>query len=158
MSSKIDSFIVEDGELMGGPYRNFSGREGMYNREGDRSFCLILDPVTADTLAADGWRVKIREGREEGDQPTAYISIKVKYGNRSPNVVMITSEGRTHLDESNVEILDWADIQKVDVMCRAYHWEHNGDTGISAYLKSLYVTIDEDPLERKYNSYELEAD
>ncbi len=63
---------------------------------------------------------------------------------------MITSTSRTHLDESSVPVLDWAEIQTADLIARAYEWEVNGKSGIKAYLQSLFVTIEEDALERKY--------
>ena len=64
---------------------------------------------------------------------------------------MITSSARTPLDEDSVEVLDWADIRTADLIARAYTWEVNGKTGIKAYLQSLFVTIEEDALERKYS-------
>jgi hypothetical protein len=33
---------------------------------------------------------------------------------------------------------------------RPYAWDVNGKTGVKAYLKTLFVTIDEDALELKY--------
>lgn len=135
-------------------FRNFAGKEGQFNREGDRNFAVLLDEKVADTLAADGWNVKMlqpREGEEEGTHPQPYLPVSVNFKGRPPRVVLITSRGRTNLDEDSVEMLDWADILNVDLIVRPYQWDVNGKTGIKAYLQSMYVTIEEDALERKYS-------
>lgn len=134
-------------------FRNFAGKEGKYNREGDRNFAVLLDEDIANTLAADNWNVKWLNPRneEEEENRQAYLPVSLSYKGRPPRVVMITSRGRTNLDEDQVEILDWATILNVDLIVRPYEWMVNNKTGIKAYLQSIYVTIEEDALERKYN-------
>lgn len=134
-------------------FRNFSGKEGQYNREGDRNFAVLIDEATAEAMAADGWNIKVLKPREEDDEnapPQPYLPVSVNFKGRPPRIVQITSRGRTHLDESTVEMLDWADIINVDLIVRPYEWTVNGKSGIKAYLQALYVTIQEDPLEIKY--------
>jgi hypothetical protein len=48
-------------------------------------------------------------------------------------------------------MLDWVDIINVDLIVRPYAWTVNQKSGVKAYLQSLYVTIEEDPLEIKYS-------
>ena len=134
-------------------FRNFAGKEGKYNREGDRNFAVLLDDEIANKLAADDWNVKWLQprGEEEDEHPQAYLPVSLSYKGRPPRVVMITSRGRTNLDESQVELLDWADIVNVDLIVRPYAWTVNNKSGVKAYLQSVYITINEDPLERKYN-------
>jgi hypothetical protein len=134
-------------------FRNFAGKEGQYNREGDRNFAVLLDEQIATAMAEDDWNVKWLKPRteEEGEEPQAYLPISLKYDKgRPPRVVLITSRGRTNLDESQVETLDWVDIVNVDLIVNPYPWTVNGKSGVKAYLQSIYVTIEEDPLELKY--------
>jgi hypothetical protein len=137
-------------------FRNFSGKEGQYNREGDRNFAVLLDPATATAMAEDNWNIKWLKPRdeEEAEEPQAYLPVSVNFKGRPPRIVLITTRGRTNLDEDQIEMLDWADIVNVDLIVRPYEWVVNDKSGIKAYLQSLYVTIEEDPLEMKYNQLE----
>lgn len=154
MADDAKTFMVEDATII---FRNFSGKEGQYNREGDRNFAVILDPQLAEEMVADGWNVRQLDPREEGEPPTPYIQVSVSFKNRPPRVVLLTSTGRTSLDESSVEVLDWADVKNVDLIARGYEWSVNGKTGVKAYLQSLFITIEEDALERKYAQYDTEG-
>lgn len=134
-------------------FRNFAGKEGRYNAEGDRNFGVVIDDATAEAMLADGWNIKYLKPREEDEDetPTPWLPVAVGYGKgRPPRVVVITSRGRTNLDESSVEMLDWADITNVDMIVRPYHYEVRGDKGVKAYVQSIYVTIEEDALEQRY--------
>lgn len=145
--------LIENARII---FRNFSGKEGMYNAEGDRNFCVLLDDPVDKQLIDDGWNVKTLRPREEDDEPQPYIQVSVKYRGRSgntvrpPTIVMITSKGRTALTEAECELLDWVDIKNVDLIIRPFQWAVNGKTGIKAYLKSIYITIQEDALQLKY--------
>jgi len=145
--AEVLTFQVDDAQII---FRNFSGKEDKYNREGDRNFSVILDEEAAQRMIADGWNVKYLAAREEGDDDTPYIQVAVGYKNRPPRIVLISSAGRTNLDEDNVETLDWVSIRKADLIARAYQWEVNGKGGIKAYLQTMFVTIEEDELERRY--------
>lgn len=133
-------------------FRNFAGKEGQYNREGDRNFAVLIDEPVAAALATDGWNVKWLKPREDGEteDPQAYLQVSVNFKGRPPRIVLVTSRGRTNLDESTIEMLDWADITNVDLIVRPYEWVVNNKSGIKAYLQSIYVTIEEDALEKKY--------
>lgn len=131
-------------------FRNFAGREGQYNAEGDRNFCIILDQENANLLSKEGWNVKSLKPRDEGDAPRFYIQVSVNFKGRPPKLSMVNSKGRTIITESECEILDWVDIKQADVILNPYEWTVNGKSGVKAYLKNLVVVMDEDELDLKY--------
>lgn len=144
-------FKVEGAKLI---FLNFSGRETMYNQPGNRNFCVVLDEKTAKAMLDDGWNVKLPKPGEADDEENTkdpYIQIAVKYKIRPPKIVLITSGGRTYLTEDMVEILDGMDFENVDLIANASYWEVGDKSGIKAYLKTMYVTVDEDDLDRKYS-------
>lgn len=143
----LEPVMLENVRLI---FRNFAGKEGMYNREGDRNFAVLLTDEMAQGLSKDGWNVKELKAREEEDVPQPYLQVSVNFKGKPPRIVMITSRGRTPVDEDTIELLDWAEIRIADVILNPYNWAVNGKTGIKAYLKTLFVTIEEDDLERKY--------
>lgn len=145
------TLVMEDARII---FRNFAGKEGMYNREGERNFCVLLEPDVAEQMVRDGWNVKNLRAREEGDPEQPYLQVSIGFKVRPPVIAMITSRGRTNLGEDEIEVLDWADFRLADLIVRPYEWSVNGKTGIKAYLKSLFVTIEEDELELKYQDVE----
>jgi hypothetical protein len=144
---KIPSVTIEGARII---FRNFSGSEGRFNAKGKRNFNVLLDDEIAAALIEDGWNVKHLRPREEDEEPQARLEVAVSFTGRPIRIVMITSRGKTALDESTVGILDWAQITKADLIIRPYQWEVNGKTGVKAYLQSIFVTIYEDALELKY--------
>jgi hypothetical protein len=147
MPDENKSFMVEDAEII---FRNFEGREGPYNKKGERSFAVVLTDEVAAQMLEDGWNVKFLEPREEGDNPRPFISVAARFDKYPPRVFLITTNSRTQLDESSVEVLDWTNFKTVDLIARGSYWEVNGKSGWKAYLQSMFVTIEEDALERKY--------
>jgi hypothetical protein len=133
-------------------FRNFAGKEDMYNRAGDRNFAILLDEELAAEMERDGWNVKYLKEREEGDGRQAYIQVAVSFKSRPPKIVMITSKKMTYIDEEQVEMLDWVDIETADVTLNPFEWAVNDKSGVKAYLKSLFVKIEEDYLEMKWSA------
>lgn len=148
MAKKNTPIVIENANIR---FRNFSGLEKQFNPAGNRNFVIFLEKDIADRLYEDGWNIKQLAPQDEADEPQPYIQVSVSYGQRPPKVVLITSAGKRNIGEDLVDMLDYAEIDKVDLTLNPYHWEVNGKSGVKAYLKSIYVTLDEDELDRKYN-------
>lgn len=145
------NLILEDTRII---FRNFAGEETRFNRAGNRNFSVILNHEDALKLLDDGWNVKIKEPRDNFEDPLCYLEVTVKFDNIPPKIVMISGNKKTNLDCETVDVLDYADISTVDLIIRPYNWEVNGKTGVKAYLKTMYVTINRDEFEDKYDNLE----
>ena len=155
MVKRDGTVLIEDARLI---FLNFAGKETEYNRQGDRNFGVILPEDVAQRMESDGWNIKWLKAREEGDVDVPWVQVSVSFKNKPPKVVMVTSRNRTILDEDTIEMLDYADIAKVDLILNPYSWTVRDASGIKAYLKTMFVTIEEDELELKYAQEPNEED
>lgn len=132
-------------------WRNFEGRGDKFNREGDRNFALIIPTEEmANELIEEGWNVRIKPPREEGDIPFMYLPVKVKFNDRGPGIYLTSGRAKNRLDEETCGLLDHIDIMDVNLDIRPYDWEVNGKTGRSAYLQSIEVFQEVDRFAEMY--------
>lgn len=149
MNNRLDNLKIEDARII---FRNFSGAETKYNRAGNRNFCVIIDSADiAQQLINDGWNVKTLAPRDEDEEVRYYIPAAVSFKNIPPKIYMILGNNKVMLDEESIDILDTSDIITVDVILRPYCWDlGNGKSGVKAYVKTMYVTVEKDEFADKY--------
>ena len=150
--NKIENYVIEQAEVLGGPFKNFSGKPGQYNPAGRRTFAIRLDKATADDMVNKGWNVKQLDPREEGDEPTLFITARLRFDNYPPVVFMLTGPNnkKVRLDEDNIDLLDASIIEWCDVELSPYSWKTSTGSGVTAYVKKLYVKVREDVFASKY--------
>lgn len=158
MERTVDNFTVRDLTSRDIRFRNLEGRKEKFNDKGQRSFHIVLDPEFAKVLEKDGWNVRWRDGREEGDPQTATLQVFARYDFMPPKIWIVTKSKKTLLDEDTVKAFDWAEIEKVSLTVRPYEYEFNDRHGIKAYIKTMYATIVEDELDAEYDDYASDAE
>lgn len=137
-------------------YRNFEGREEMYNREGDRNFHVILDEASANILEAEGYNIKRKPPKEEGGDWFFTLKVKVNFKGRPPTVALVskTKQTRNTLSPDTVMLADHADFESIDLEISPYDWKlKTGETGRTAYLQTFYGILFESPLDQLYAQY-----
>lgn len=142
---------IDDARII---YRNFGGVATKYNREGDRNFAVIIpNDEIKDELTKDGWNVKIKPPREEGDSPFMYLPVKIKFNNRGPAVYVESGDSTPKLlNADTIGILDELDIASVSMDLRPYDWDVNGKQGRTAYLQAMRVVQNIDRFGAEYNN------
>ena len=122
-------------------FRNLEGRGGLYNREGDRNFALVIpDEDARDALIEQGYNVKTKAPRDEDEEPLMYLTIKVKPNGRGPHIYLLSGRSKRELPEESWGLIDQISIADVSLDIRAYDWTVNGKSGRSAYLAAMEVT------------------
>lgn len=154
MSTKrdwINDLEIEDANIKWG-FSRFDGRADMYNEEGDHNFVIIIDPSEADLLREIGWNVKEKLGREEGDPIENHLSVKISYRFEPPMIYFIKNGRKFPVDHpSELRQIKQATCEQIDVIIQPSPWSRmDGSSGISAYVKEMYVTITESRFATKY--------
>lgn len=135
--------MIEDAKIL---FTNFAGSPTRYNSEGGkREFSVALPLNLVEDLEKDGWNVKYRKNADgEYDHERPYLGVKVSYKFRAPAVWLITGGRKQLLNEETVGTLDNITIKTADVVIHPSVYDVRGQQGISAYVKELYVVMDDE--------------
>lgn len=142
-------------------FKNFKGEERLpFNPAGRRNFSVELTQTQAMMLKEDGWNPKIIKRTADDPEPTWHLKVNVEYSKGTPpRIFFITksTNSRNPIDEDLVQLVDRARFDKVDVTLSPYNYNVNGSQGVSAYLRTLYGVLHEDPLDREYSQYTVDG-
>jgi hypothetical protein len=150
-----DELVLRDIRMM---YKNFAGKPGTFNAEGQRNFSVWLTNEQAADLRQIGWNPKLIKRTAEFEEADRewHLKVNVSYDNRPPRIFFITrsSNSRNPIDEEIVGLLDRGLFDKVDVTLSPYNHKMNGG-GVTAYLRTMYCVLHEDPLDMDYREFQL---
>ena len=132
--NEIQDLQIENAKIM---FRNFKGEPDKFNPSGKRTFAVFLEPDEAAAI--------------EEEIINSFIADIGEYF--PPTVNVISGRKHSRMDADTIGMLDWAEIDTVDLIIRPYVWEMNGRTGIKAYLKKMWVTLLVDKFEEKYANF-----
>lgn len=146
--ARLSNITIESARIF---FKDFSA-SGPFAGGTKRTFCVEIPEEMVGDLQRDGWNVKSRESRVDPDAVTWYLKVEASYRSRPPKVVCIPNitKRKVYLSEQTIDSLDYVEILNVDLTITPYVWEANGNSGVKAYLGTMYVTIAEDPLDAKY--------
>lgn len=150
--AKIKNIAIKDARII---FRNFAGKGDKFNPAGRRTFAVVLDAESAQDLSDEGWHVKTRTPKDDDGDPYYYLPVRVSFAVSAPAMYLVTKKKKNILTEDKVAMLDNAELEKVDLEISPYYWTMpNGESGITAYLKTGYFTIVEDPFYDDYAKYD----
>lgn len=140
---------IDGAKIIGGSFRNFAGRGDKYNAPGKRNFAILIeDEDVKDALVNDvnefgeGWNVKVKAPREDGDEPFMFLKVNIKFNQRGPAIYLQTGDAMNRLEEEDIDQLDDIDIAYVDLDIRPYDGESASGPFRAAYLQSMCVHQD----------------
>lgn len=135
-------------------WRNFSGKGGQFNAEGNRNFNVILPEDVYQDMVSQGWNAKMHLSSESDVPPLYTLPVKVNFkSNRPPQIYLITESGRVALTEETVGMLDFIEIITCDLIINPYYYNTaTAGEGFSGWLKTAYITMQEDRFASKYSN------
>lgn len=124
-------------------FRNFAGKERKNNKEGERTFCVVLDDATAEQLIKYKWDVQYIPGINDEDKPTPYVQVTIDPNAFFPSIVLLDAMCRKIVDEESVTRLNKEKILRADVTMVGYPWVVGSHRSVRVYLEELIATIEE---------------
>lgn len=148
------NLVIEDAKLIYQP--NFEGREGRFNKAGERGFNVRIPDNILDAVMADNWNVKWTKPKSDEFQPEPYIEVAIGFTYRPPQISIWEAGQETRLivDQNagidTVKLVDSMEFEKIDLVLRGRAWENESGCGIKAWLKTFVGVVETDEIRAKY--------
>lgn len=154
--ARAEKLELEHAKIMGGKFKNFSGRQTEYNKEGSRYIHIVIPSDKVDDLIEKGWTIKQLPPREEGDEPVYFLKVNIRFvadgGINDPKIYKgISSDNMHKVTVDTVSDMDRDEFENIDIVIRPYHWSRSTGEGISAYLEEMYALIKGSRFSAKYS-------
>lgn len=138
-------------------FSHIDGREDTFNEKGQRDIIVIVSREAADELATLGWTIKAyeRQNADEGDEPEYTFRVRISYKFEAPRIYLI--KGRKKIFVDNPDMLNSVrrdNTRKISLIATPSRWTQPGRSGVSAYIKEMYIEVEESRLEAMYADYE----
>lgn len=150
------SVIWDDVVILGRSFRNFDGAPKPWTPRGQKGpiqFAIALTEDRVDELASEGVEVLYTKPWPDAPadwEPTPFVNIHMRFDNFPPKVWMVTETRKVELTEETLGLLNYAEIVSADLKFNISHYKAPTGEGVKLYAQTLYVVIDEDPLDAKY--------
>ena len=73
----------------------------------------------------------------------------------SRKIMVSQMDDHRNMTEDMLNVLDYARFSNVDLIARSRYWNVGDKSGMKAYLQTMFLTLEEDELERKYGINEV---
>lgn len=156
-TAQRETVTIRDAQII---FRNFTGKPGPYNEEGERSFAVLLDEALGDELAKRGLNIKPLRKKEDEDDQMFYLPVAVSYKIRPPRVYMVTGDGdriplrKQMMPQDLVHMMDELDLGASHMVLSVSKYEVRGTKGKKCYLQSFFGHVMLDELEQEYATVE----
>ena len=143
--NKPEMLEIGNATLLGGKFKNFSGKQTEFSREGERYVNVKILSESVEELASQGWNIRSKPPKEEGDEPLYYLKVNIRFladgGKKDPKIYKGTNpDNMRRVSVRNVGDLDRDELLKVDMVINPSYWKRSNGEGISA-LKRKRSTI-----------------
>lgn len=159
VNEKNGNVSFNNAQIARGRWSNFSGGPTDWDpKNTKRWFTIFLPDDEAQRLTDLGWNVRTRNSTNESEPELKYLKIAMNYDPEMPwshpriwlvrrvgNPELLEAEDLFQLDNKDLVII------KASIQIRPHDWKlANGTSGRKAWLKQMYVSIEQDDFGAEY--------